>query len=197
MGQHSLGLIEAGEREVFLRVVGALPSDTTAALQLQALQSSYRDIVISDPSRGGRKPQDDGRLHVAYLEEAGPEILTDCLRSGYAAIVAKKSDMTDLQAALSSVRSGGVFLDRVFADTLLRAIDGEADADVGDPSVLSQRERDVLTFIAKGLSLKQIAAETGLSVKTIDTYKSRAMRKLGLSDRAEVYSYAMANGLLA
>ncbi len=69
----------------------------------------------------------------------------------------------------------------------------------GHPAIdaLSQREREVLLLIARGHSNQQIADKLFLSVKTVESYRSRLMTKLGLKDRSELTRLALETGLLA
>jgi two-component system response regulator NreC len=63
--------------------------------------------------------------------------------------------------------------------------------------LLSDRERDVVRLTAEGYSAQQAADQLSLSVKTVETYRHRAMQKLGLTNRAELVQYALRAGLLA
>jgi two-component system response regulator NreC len=62
---------------------------------------------------------------------------------------------------------------------------------------LSQREGEVLDLVAQGYTNQQVAERLGLSVKTIETYRSRLVDKLGLRSRADLVRYALESGLLA
>ena len=62
--------------------------------------------------------------------------------------------------------------------------------------ILSERERDVVRLTAEGHSAQQAADQLSLSVKTVETYRHRAMQKLGLTNRAELVQYALRAGLL-
>ena len=66
----------------------------------------------------------------------------------------------------------------------------------GAAGVLSQREREVLELVAQGYTNQQIADRLGLSVKTVETYRSRLVEKLGLRSRADLVRYALDSGLL-
>ena len=61
---------------------------------------------------------------------------------------------------------------------------------------LSEREREVLTLLARGYSNREIAGDLSLSVKTVETYKVRVGEKLGLRSRAEMVQYALRQGWL-
>ena len=63
-------------------------------------------------------------------------------------------------------------------------------------SVLTAREREVLTFIADGLSTKQIAAELGIAFKTVVTHRTRLMSKLDIHETASLTRYAIRQGLI-
>ena len=62
--------------------------------------------------------------------------------------------------------------------------------------MLSEREEEVIRFIAEGFSNKEIAARLSLSVKTVETYKTRSLEKLGLRSRADIVRYAVQQGWL-
>jgi DNA-binding NarL/FixJ family response regulator len=61
---------------------------------------------------------------------------------------------------------------------------------------LSEREREVVRYVAHGYSNKEIAAKLDVSVKTIETYRYRATEKLGLHGRADLVRYAIDQGWL-
>ena len=94
---------------------------------------------------------------------------------------------------------GEVFLDPAATKTLLRGYLGRAhsgeELDIGE--VLSEREREVVKLTAEGYTAQQGAELLSLSPKTVETYRHRAMQKLGLTNRAELVRYALRAGLLA
>ena len=75
-------------------------------------------------------------------------------------------------------------------------LDAERAAEQPEHAALSDREREVLLRIARGFSNKEIAAELGLSVKTVETYKARMAEKLGLRTRVDIVRYAAQRGWL-
>ena len=72
----------------------------------------------------------------------------------------------------------------------------EREAERSGVSMLSDRETEVLRFVAQGHSNKEIAARLDLSHKTIEVHKANAMRKLGLAGRIELLQYALHVGWL-
>lgn len=65
-----------------------------------------------------------------------------------------------------------------------------------DSEILTTRQREVLTGVASGQSHRQIAQELGISLKSAENHRRRAMRKLGLSDRVQVFNYCVRHGLI-
>ena len=79
---------------------------------------------------------------------------------------------------------------------LRRHNDGEAVRGAGSLKQLSRREREVLTLTAEGYTATEIAGKVNIRPKTVDTYRSRIMHKLGLTRRADLVRLALRTGLL-
>lgn len=120
----------------------------------------------------------DDRAHLMRLLEAGA--------AGY---VIKRTAGEELLRAIRSVASGESYVDSLLAGALLR--DAEAE---NEP--LSPREEEVLRRTAWGESNKAIAAELGISTRTVETYKARISEKLNLRTRPEMVRYAVDRGWL-
>ena len=71
-----------------------------------------------------------------------------------------------------------------------------AGTDLGGGTSLSQREEEILRLIARGLLSKEIASRLDISIKTVDTHKTNAMNKLGMTSRADIVRYALLQGCL-
>jgi two-component system response regulator NreC len=125
--------------------------------------------------------------------------LLPVLEAGGSGYVRKSSAHTDLLDAIRTVARGEVFLDPAATKTLLRGYLGRVktgdELDLGE--VLSEREREVVKLTAEGYTAQQAADILSLSPKTVETYRHRAMQKLGLANRAELVHYALRAGLLA
>jgi DNA-binding NarL/FixJ family response regulator len=118
------------------------------------------------------------------------------LDAGARGYVLKRSVADDLTRALRAVAEGGLYLDPQVAQIALARdgdFDGEARA-TGEP--LSQRETEVLRLTAQGLTNKETAYRLSISMKTVETYKSRAAEKLGLHSRAEIVRFGVSQGWL-
>jgi two-component system response regulator NreC len=115
--------------------------------------------------------------------------------SGY---VVKSAADTELLTAIRAVARGRVFVD-IQSEGPLESVFGARalkDAKVAPIDTLSDREREVLTEVAKGYTNQQIADRIGLSVKTVESYRARSMQKLGLKDRADLMRLAVESGLI-
>jgi DNA-binding NarL/FixJ family response regulator len=111
--------------------------------------------------------------------------VSDAIAAGVAGFVVKNATLETLAKALTAVASGKQFfcpeMAGVLRELLQRSSHGSAR-----PSLLSQREREVLREIAKGRFSKEIAAAFNLSVFTVENIRRRIMRKTGLKSVAEL-----------
>lgn len=118
------------------------------------------------------------------------------LAAGAAGYVLKRAAAEELVHAIRVVASGGTYLDPAVAGKVVGGFVRPPEA--GDPRAaeLSEREAEVGRLTAAGYSNKEIAARLGLSIKTVETYRARAMEKLGLHSRVELVRYAVQQGWL-
>jgi DNA-binding NarL/FixJ family response regulator len=129
----------------------------------------------------------DDRGHMARLLEAGA--------SGY---VLKRAAADELVRAIRTVAGGGTYVDPVLAGSVLRGSARRAvEAAAAPEQALSEREEEVLRRIAWGHSNKEIAAQLGISTKTVETYRARIADKLGLRSRTEMVRFALQKGWLS
>ncbi len=147
--------------------------------------------AISALRRGGVKSKIV--VLTMYSEE---QYLMQVLRRGGNGYVLKRSADTELMQAIRTVHAGGVFLYPSAARLLVddRASD---DGESAGLDLLTEREREVLKLTVEGYTNQEIATRLIISVKTVDTYRSRIMGKLNLRHRSELVRYALRKGLLA
>jgi DNA-binding NarL/FixJ family response regulator len=125
----------------------------------------------------------------AYLRQA--------LEAGVSGYLLKRSASEELIRALHAVVAGGIYLDPAIAGKVVgRPARNVLQALEGRLVELSERETDVLRLVATGHSNKEISLRLSISVKTVETYKARAMQKLGYRSRVEVVRYAADQGWL-
>ena len=111
------------------------------------------------------------------------------LSAGASGYLTKESAPDELVAAIRVIRRGGKCVSRSLAQTLAEDLRRETPAE--PHARLSNREHQVLTKLAAGSSVSDIAAELALSVKTISVYRARVLDKLQLSSTAEIIRYAL------
>ncbi len=203
------GIVRAGLRALLemqpdIAVVGEAEDGLRAIELARELEP---DVVVADLSMpGGGLDAIRGitalgiRSRVLVLTvHAEERYLLPVLEAGGSGYVRKSSAHTDLLDAIRTVARGEVFLDPAATKTLLRGYLGRVSSgeelDLGE--VLSEREREVVKLTAEGYTAQQAADILSLSPKTVETYRHRAMQKLGLANRAELVHYALRAGLLA
>lgn len=193
------------ENDISIKVV-AEASDGFQALQVA--EDARPDIIVLDLSM----PNMDGLECIKELKSRGigakiivlsmyddEHYICEVLRAGAQAYVQKGSVDTELFRAIKEVRIGKRYLSQKDSQALLAMLlsDDQQQSDEQDPYILlSPREREVLKLVVRGFALKEIGDELSLSVKTVDTYKTRIMEKLNLTRKSDLVSYALKYKLL-
>jgi two-component system response regulator NreC len=202
------GIVRAGLRALLdsqpdMEVVAEAPDGPTA---VALARSENPTVVITDLSMPGGGMETireisslPNQTRVLVLTvHAEERYLLPVLEAGGSGYVRKSSAHTDLLDAVRTVARGEVFLDPAATKTLLRGYLGRVhsgdEMDLGE--VLSDREREVVKLTAEGYTALQAADQMALSPKTVETYRHRAMQKLGLTNRAELVRYALRAGLI-
>jgi DNA-binding NarL/FixJ family response regulator len=122
--------------------------------------------------------------------------LRQLVELGVGGYLLKRSAADELPRAIHAVAAGGMYLDPAIAGKVVGRLARRAGDHAGQQAELSERETDVLRLVAGGHSNKAIASRLNISVKTVETYKARAMEKLGFSSRVDVVRYAADQGWL-
>ena len=112
-----------------------------------------------------------------------PEYVQRAMQAGARGYVLKDSPASEIIAAIEAVASGGTFLSPAVTKRLFR--------NQAPRPLLSLREGEILSALARGLSSKQIAREMDVSVRTVETHRQSIKRKLGLEGQAELIKYAV------
>ncbi|SHN26519.1 response regulator transcription factor [Cryptosporangium aurantiacum] len=204
-------------RGAFALFVGSAPDLTVvgeAATGREAVdlaRSTGADVVVMDI----RMPDLDGltatRLITADETLAGVRVLIlttfevdeyvfEALRSGAGGFLGKNADVDELLDAIRTVHRGDALLSPAATQALiarfLRQPDQPAACTDGRLATLTDREREVLTLVATGLSNDDIADHLVVSPHTVKTHVNRAMAKLGAHDRAQLVILAYESGLV-
>jgi len=125
------------------------------------------------------------------------EYLFRAIQGGASGCVLKSAPHDELVQAIRSVCSGNAYLHPSATKRLMEEYIGNLKQDEMDTyHLLSDREKEVLTLVAKGYSNKEIAEKLVISVKTVETHKGNVMGKLKIKTRPELVSFALKKGLL-
>ena len=166
------------------------------------------DVVVMDISMAGMNGLEATREIMAQSSSTRVLVLTihndeeylrQTLAAGATGYVLKETADTELAVAIRAVHRGDMFIYPALTKVLLGDAghgDDQSDAVHDDGyKKLSRREKEVLRLVALGDTNREIAARLYLSVRTVETYRSRIMEKLDLRSRGELVRYALRKGL--
>ena len=167
---------------------------------VNGIRETQPDVVLLDvhmPGGGGRAVIDavrGERPEVKFLALSVSDAAEDVIgviRAGARGYVTKSISAEELDTAVRRVHDGDAVFSPRLAGFVLDTFAGEAPQPV-DPELdlLTIREREVLRYIARGYSYKEVAHELRISVKTVETHVSAVLRKLQLSNRYELTRWA-------
>ncbi len=200
------GLRTLAERDGDITVVGEAGTGRAGLARIREL---HPDVVLMDV----RMPEMDG-LQATREVVADPQlrdvrvlVLTtfdedehvfEAIRAGAAGYLLKDVSPTDLRQGIRVVAAGESLLSPSVTRTVLRSLADRLQAAVDDTPLqaLTQREREVLALVGRGLSNDEIAQELFLSPATARTYVSRLLTKLDARDRARLVVLAYETGLV-
>jgi DNA-binding NarL/FixJ family response regulator len=185
-----------------MRVVGVAGDGRAAILEADRLAPHVVVMDIAIPELDGieatqnviaRHPEIQVLILSMYLTS---EHVFRALRAGAKGYVLKESAGDEVVEAIRAVHSGKRYLSHKIIDSVIDGYVHEA-TEVSPLDSLSLRERDVLRLIVEGHTNAMIADSMSLSTKTIETYRSRIMRKLNVRNTIELVKFAMRLGLTA
>ncbi len=173
-------------------------SDTDAAIEL--IREREPDVVLLDvhlPGGGGRIVVEEVRkthpdiVFLAISASDAPEDVVSVVHAGARGYVTKTIATAELIDAIARVAEGDAVFSPRLAGFVLDAFSaipvGEVDPELDS---LSAREREVLQYIARGYTYREIAEELYISIKTVESHVSAVLRKLQLSNRHELTRWA-------
>lgn len=204
------GLRALLEAESGFEIVGEAGTGEEGAAMAEQLRP---DVVVMDLSMpgmggleatrsivsaagGGEEGAEPSTRVLVLTMHAEEEHLLPVLEAGGSGYVNKRSADEELIEAIRTVARGDVFLYPDAAKLLLQGFRGKAPGEDEPLTRLSDRELEVLGFTAEGFSAAEIGKKLSISPKTVDTYRSRIMEKLGLHHRSELVRFALQEGLL-
>jgi DNA-binding NarL/FixJ family response regulator len=186
-----------------MEVIGEA-DDGASALKMAA--EFLPDVLVIDLSM----PRLNGTQATEQIKQVCPDVkvlvltvhedrgyfrrLLEAGASGYAL---KQAPAEQLYKAIRIVAEGGIYLDPTLAGKVVGGLLREDSIRKAlQVDNLSERETEVVRLIAKGYSNKEIAAQLAINAKTVETYKTRSLEKLGLRSRADLVRYALQRGWL-
>lgn len=188
-------VLEAAGHEVVGEAAGPTPA-------LADLGRLLPDVVLLDLRLGQRS----GLELLAELHKRGmslrvivltmsdqPRHVAEALRLGARGYLLKGSASSEVLQAVAAVAAGGRFLSPQAAEFAASALTEGG----GQEEALSPRERQILLMVAQGATSSAIGEALHLSPKSVDTYRSRLMKKLGLNDIAGLVKWALREGLIS
>lgn len=163
---------------------------------IQLIKKNHYHLVILDigiPTMDGmavmssvRKAENNTRFLV-FTSQIQDLYASRCMAAGASGFVSKNDDMENVVSAIKAIESGYSFFPHIYASTC----NSESLADR-----LTNRELDVLRKLTSGMTNNEIAVDMCLSNKTISTYKTRLMEKLGISTLVELIAVGQKENLL-
>lgn len=168
---------------------------------LELLPEQKPDIILLDLSM----PKLNGMETLKLLQSQYPDIKTivltmheeteyalKCIQKGAKGYLLKNTEPTELYEAIYTVADGGTFYTPAISNALLGGLlSGKPQSEL-----ITEREKEVLKYVVKGLSAKMIADELNISARTVETHKINVMKKLKVNNTAELVTKILQEKLL-
>jgi DNA-binding NarL/FixJ family response regulator len=182
-----------------LTVVGEAADGREAAQLAQTLEPDVAVLDLAMPLLNGldaareiTRASRRTKTIVVTVHTADQYVLA-ALQAGVRGYVLKSQATAELVQAIQEVMRGGRYLSPGISEAVVQAYLAKTDLPA-DP--LTPREREVLQLVAEGKTTKDIAGLLGLSVKTVESHRTRLMEKLGIRQTAGLVRYAIRRGLI-
>jgi DNA-binding NarL/FixJ family response regulator len=199
-------LVRAGVRKILdghagVQVVGEVANGQDALAALGAMPVDVLVLDLTMPGIDGfevlRRAKDvRPELKVLVLTmHSEPEYVERAIHAGADGYLLKDSAVTDLVAGIEAVASGRAY----YSPAVHRALSEMVRGRTHTPralEALTEREREVLTMVAEGLTTKEIAGRLDISVRTVESHRANLMRKLDLRSVARLTQFAIREGLV-
>ncbi len=177
--------------------ISVLAEASDAGVARDAALARGANVLLLDLNMPGRPLEvlaelesgPEGIAAVVLTMERDPAFARRALDAGARGYVLKGSADGDLIAAIRAAAGGGTYVSPALKAPLARSRSGSGDE-------LTARETEILRLIARGHTNAEIAELLGLSVRTVESHRTRVRRKLGAADRAGLVRYALDNELI-
>lgn len=194
--RRGLSMLLAAEPTV--EVTGEAGSGEELLTYLQEQAADLAFVDISMPGMGGlacieKLRKDYPALAIVALSmHEGTDYILQALRAGANGYITKGTADDDLMPAIESVRKGELYLSPHVASPVLKKLMEKPKQPAQCPlDALSQREREIFDYLVRGYTGTEIAELLHLSVKTVDTHKTRMMEKLDCAKKSDLVELAL------
>jgi DNA-binding NarL/FixJ family response regulator len=197
-------IVRAGFKQFFSEItdIEVVAEATNGKEALEIARKGICDVMLLDINMPGQSGVDTLRTIKQGQPEFPVMILSiypaqeyavNLLKMGANGYLNKECDAEELITAIRTVSTGRRYVSSTIGEILAQGFDQRAPA---MHTELSDREFQVFLHLAKGESVSDIAAKLSLSIKTISTYRTRVMDKMGLHSNSDLTYYALKNNLL-
>ncbi|MCJ0765125.1 response regulator [Variovorax terrae] len=196
------GLRQFFSEQVDLRVVGEAASGREA---IDLVRNVPLDVLVMDLSMPGQSGIEALAMIRAKAPDVGILILSgypeehyavNLIRQGASGYLNKECDPMEIVNAIRTIALGRRHITPAVAELLAQQLDRKDGGEAAPHEQLSEREFQVFLRLAKGETAGDIAKALSLSVKTVSTYRTRLMEKMGLASNSDLTYYALKNGLI-
>lgn len=191
----------AAERD--LAVVGEVGTASAVPEALRELDPAAVVLDLELPDDDGLRLLPDatagGRRVVAVSERSDGGTVLAAMRGGAAAFLVKPDGLRDVGGVLVRVVAGERVLDPALGEDLTRELGRYARAareSARAAATVTGREREILTLLADGLTMRQVGRRLGISHRTVESHVQKLYRKLGVTSRVQAVAKAASLGLI-
>jgi DNA-binding NarL/FixJ family response regulator len=199
------GIRHVLEGEPGFTVVGEAATGPEALALALEHRPDVAVLDISMPGQSGlnvtaelRRHCPDTRVLILSMHD-NTEYVLESVRAGAHGYLLKDTAATELRGAVRAVAQGESYFSPPIASRLSAVVRGDLAVEASPAGLLAQltgREREVLIGVTRGLTNKEIAAELGISHRTVETHRESLMRKLSLRSVAELTRFALETGVI-
>ena len=198
-------IVRSGLRNFFadhvdLRVVGEAANGREA---IDLVRNTEMDVLLMDLAMPGQSGLDALAMIRAKAPNVGILILSgypeehyamNLIRQGASGYLNKECDPAEIVEAVRTIALGKRYITRTVAELLAQQLGRKDDVPLHEQ--LSEREFQVFLKLARGETAGDVAKSLSLSVKTVSTYRTRLMEKMGLASNSDLTYYALKNRLI-
>ena len=197
-------IVRGGLKQLFAVVkdIEVVGEAVNGAQVFDILRRTEADVLLLDLSMPGISGIDlITRLRTHFTElpilvlsmRNEPQVARQALKAGASGYLTKDNEPEMLVVAIRKTVAGGRFIDPLLAEQLV--FDSEQSG-IAPHEQLSAREMQILSLLARGRSVNEIAAELMISNKTVSTHKAHLMQKMNFMNNAELVRYGILHGLV-